>query len=795
MKYLSMIISVLVLITCNSSQHEEECCFNTDRAFRKKNRITLSDFDDSKQLKFACKEPIEMTILQLIPNKPIIFDDSFKIKKLKIKVKSEEEEVLSVVLTNFKGFDLNSNPFKDVIINENSKVYYFQIDSNFDFYLNKTLINKNNCNEHLPNLSITRQAKVLILEKANTNSDKTCPLVFANANIIMFSVKMKLSLINKNSLSFHNVSVIDLNCTIFQTILSVYRSDLNEQVLNKHVFMNLKILDIYGVINGIDVNSFKNLKQLHMLKLKSQYVKNIFVKNNKWLQYLNQDVISQNLSRHDENNMFTLVVYQSIENVTYYDYPDEDFCLFNDFPHQRLVVPVLRPSSKSTCSCTELFLIQYANKYSDFIQNLEKYFIVANYYMYEYRIYSEKKLHVCLNASLNDMLKKCNFKQRLAKCKIKTVEANQNLDIYIYDFMEISGLIELIFVKYYVNVIFLIVSVLVNTLMIIILSLKSFKKSYMYIYLKIHSLFNLVFCLTTILGYILGDCSVDDVFCSKKYESIALHYVKIILIKMIGNSAKTCSNIAHVSFCLSRYKKMKGSEYLFIKSLNNLSIRTYLILMIILSILLNLYRNFEFSTQISSNLSGFYRLSNFFNQDSFYDYKENFTNYEYIILNIFQYINIFFSDLTYILSTTIIDILLFKIVKGQMAAKRLILSTRPALVNTNEILSAEQRISRMVILNGFNYLIFRLPLAIIHFYGFFYRYDTDTKKHYPSLIGYIVCRRYKFCKNLAEIFYFLYLVSFLIQFIIFYKLDKNFRGSILSIKNKIKILFKNCKIS
>lgn len=164
-------------------------------------------------------------------------------------------------------------------------------------------------------------------------------------------------------------------------------------------------------------------------------------------------------------------------------------------------------------------------------------------------------------------------------------------------------------------------------------------------------------------------------------------------------------------------------------------------------------------------------------------------------MNIFQYINIFFSGLTYILSTTIIDILLFKITKGQIAAKRLILSTRPAIVNTNEILSAEQRISRMVILNGFNYLIFRLPLAIIHFYGFFYRYDIDTKKHYPSLIGYIVCRRYKFCKNLGEIFYFLYLVSFLIQFIIFYKLDKNFRGSIVSIKNKIKNIFENCKIS
>ena len=515
---------------------------------------------------------------------------------------------------------------------------------------------------------------------------------------------------------------------------------------------------------------------------------------------MNKDIIvkQEDLNNFNEN-ILVLLIYQSIENVTYYSYPNEDLCLFKDFPHQRLVVPILRPNTKSECTCTELFLIQYSNKYTDFIDYLNKNVVlVSSDYMYEYIIeenLNKKMLHQCLNTSINDMLKKCKFKQRFQNCNIKTVKKEEKkLDIYVYDFMQISELIEFIFIKKYANLIFLAISVFINILMITILSVKSFNTSYMYNYLNIHCIFNLIFCLISIINYILGDCSNDDIFCSEMYESIELKYTKVILIKLIGNAAKTCSNIAHVSFCLSRYKKMKGLDYLLIKSFNNLSTKLYLILIIIFSILLNLYKYFQFSIQFTFKfkpLFKFYSLSDFFTQDTFYDYKENLTSSEYIILNIFQYLNVFFSDFTHIIAITTIDILLLRVVKKQLAAKRLLL-TQSNVTQSNEKLTAEQRISRMIILNGINYFIFRLPFAIVNFYGFFFRYDKRENETniYPNLISYIVCRKYKFCKNLSQFLYFIYLISYFFQFFIFYKLDKNFHESAVNIKNKIKKIFK-----
>ena len=792
-KYL-IIITLFAFMKCDMKQEEEECCFNTNKAFTKETRITLSNFNNLNELKFNCKKPIEMSILQLIPNTPIIIDDSLELKNLKINSIDLE---FAFLFTNFKGFDLGSNPFKDVFVNNEFRCYYFHIDSNFDFYLNKTLIDRKKCNENLPNLSFMKQTRVLILEKSNTNSAETCPIVFKNMNLIMLSIKVKLSLIYTNSITFQNVSIKqDLNCTIFETILSVYRTDLSSKLFNEHVFKTLKILDIYGVINKIEVDSFINFNQLHILKIKSQNIRNVFATNNKWLKYLNKDIIikQEDLNKFNEN-ILVLLIYQSIENVTYYSYPNEDLCLFKDFPHQRLVVPILRPNTKSKCTCTELFLIQYSYKYTDFIDYLNKNnVLVSSDYMYDYIIdenLDKKMLHQCLNTSINDMLKNCKFKQRFENCMIKTIKKeDKKLDIYVYDFMQISELIEFIFIKKYVNLIFLAISVLINILMITILSVKTFNTSYMYNYLNIHCVFNLIFCLISIINYALGDCSNDDIFCSEIYESTELKYTKVILIKLIGNAAKTCSNIAHVSFCLSRYKKMKGLDYLLIKSFNNLSTKLYLILIIIFSILLNLYKYFQFSLYFKTSFK-FYRLSDFFTQDSFYDYKENLTSTEYIILNVFQYLNVFFSDFTYIIAITTIDILLFRLVKKQLAAKRLLL-TQSNVAQSDGKLTADQRISRMIILNGINYVILRLPFAIVNFYGFFFRYDKKQNETniYPNLISYIVCRKYKFCKNLSQFLYFIYLISYFFQFFIFYKFDKNFHESAVNIKNKIKKIFK-----
>jgi hypothetical protein len=98
--------------------------------------------------------------------------------------------------------------------------------------------------------------------------------------------------------------------------------------------------------------------------------------------------------------------------------------------------------------------------------------------------------------------------------------------------------------------------------------------------------------------------------------------------------------------------------------------------------------------------------------------------------------------------------------------------------------SLKNRITLMIVLNGFNFILLRLPLAISSFYGFISRYDNQEKVYKPNLFTYLICRYFRFCLSLNGFFYFMYLNSFINQFFIILKLDKNFKN-----------IFKSCIFS
>ena len=238
-----------------------------------------------------------------------------------------------------------------------------------------------------------------------------------------------------------------------------------------------------------------------------------------------------------------------------------------------------------------------------------------------------------------------------------------------------------------------------------------------------------------------------------------------------------------------------------------------MIIIISFSLLINLFVCFQFSI-ISSDKQQFQmfkfdasNFSNYYKQDTINDYKETFNSeFEYKILNILQYVKIVFSDLSNIILATIIDILLLVFVRNKIRQKIMITSVLPTLLNPLALSvtttttateatkkkkkSSKQRISQMVILNGINFLLFRFPLALLSFYGFVFRYNKFEMKYEPDLSSYIICKSYRFCAGLEKIFLCLYLNSYVIQFLIFYKLDKNFKESVIKIKKYLSDKFK-----
>ena len=88
----------------------------------------------------------------------------------------------------------------------------------------------------------------------------------------------------------------------------------------------------------------------------------------KWGGYHSISVLADNditrIDRVTELNVhqcLTHLVYLTDLNETYL-YTEEDFCLFKDFPHSKLVVPKINTKPNLECTCTLLYLLKYKFK-------------------------------------------------------------------------------------------------------------------------------------------------------------------------------------------------------------------------------------------------------------------------------------------------------------------------------------------------------------------------------------------------------------------------------------------------
>lgn len=350
----------------------------------------------------------------------------------------------------------------------------------------------------------------------------------------------------------------------------------------------------------------------------------------------------------------------------------------------------------------------------------------------------------------------------------------------------------------YLNPTFCLIGLFINVLIINCLSnissdANEFSKAY--IYLKVNSYFNLVFILVTSLK-ILKDCTHWDLFCTPIFNSVYTRYFNIIVVKFLGTSLQTACNIAHVSFTLSRYIIITNAKSKFLVKFNNMSLNIYLSATILFSLLINLYVCFEYYDG-----STILQLSNYYKQEQLDEFKENFGYFEYILLNVLHYIKLVLSDLFYILISVYIDIVLVFFVKKRINIQESLVFSNPAAALVllqfkkksqkakSKLNTSKNRIAQMIIFNGLNFFVFKLPLAIYSLHGFIVRMTSDNKFS-PSLIVYLVCRYFKFFESLEEFCFFIYLNSFSVQFIVLFKLDRNFNAAFKLLKKNIIKKFK-----
>jgi len=761
----------------------------------KEQSIIITDFNDLNELNFTnCKQSLQNTsFLEINPKNKIILNNSLNINGLKISI---YKDFFAISIINFKGIDYKFNAFKNLKFEKPyplKKIFWIVESSNFDFYNNNQLINKQKCKLDLINTNdyFFSQIGRLFLKSNVKFSDDTCSLIFHNAYIKLFNIdRLTFTFISKNVLSFTEIKEnFFLNSNIFQLIIGLYHFDLTNKLLNEIIFEKLGALDINGKIISIQDDLFKSFKMLKNLRFRTQNAKGLLTRNNKWMDSLNSDIVKQNTNdmTQYEDKAFILTIFQTFSNITYYNYPDKDFCFFKNFPHQRLVVPKLKPNYKSSCSCTELFLIQYSIK---FVLNIEYYSaqLLDNYYIldqYYYNDIHEKRYSKCFNSSFEQTIAKCNFKKRLKLCNILKINDKTNEEIvwYVVDWRETSKYLDLIF-GVYLNPIFAFICILINILTIKILSSRRIKKEveFIYIHLKMNNISNIIY---TFLSYfdLMVMCISDGLYCPSLSNSLYVLYLNVCL-RLVKGSLITFSNITYASFAVNRYFLVSGTKNNYLKKFSKISLKLFLFLALLFSTSINVYTVFEYSAEYSTTSTTLQKSKV---ENPFDRFITNLSTTQYVIFNVFQYFKIIFSDLLFYISTVIIDVyLIFSIQKSINIAQALV--TDP--LNNRNILNkmkSNSKIRSMIILNGINYLIFRFPSILIDVYGLFYSLDYRQKNeitYTPDLNSYLICRVFGFCQSLKFIFYFFYLVSFLIQFFIFLKLDSNFKQGFQDLKKK-----------
>ena len=177
--------------------------------------FTITDFNSFKELNFTDCDFVNVSSLEIQPNRKQVLDRSLNFTGLAI---NQVFGYIKFVFTNIKGIDTRMDLFSKIKIGDlqfGGPIILFFQETNFNFYYKTKLIDKNLCNLNLFN-EITlnkngfmKRSFSFYLKKLVNFSNEICPFLFQFANITVFDISaIKSSFLYKNTLTF-----MDLNWT------------------------------------------------------------------------------------------------------------------------------------------------------------------------------------------------------------------------------------------------------------------------------------------------------------------------------------------------------------------------------------------------------------------------------------------------------------------------------------------------------------------------------------------------------------------------------------------------------
>ena len=305
----------------------------------------------------------------------------------------------NAIFTNLNGFEIYILNDSNQHLPKENVQYVICIKCKIDFYSNGRLLktcqdiidsNSNNNSSLIWSLfQIQRNILVGLNMLFFDSQFKTilCPLVFKNSNLSHFILSgLSDTFYKKNILKIENRTFIDLNSTIQHIeFINVNNINIDSNLLNPSVFQYTEGVSFSGQVNMIDGNSLNALENIMSIEFYKDNYRDMIHKNGiKWIRDLNPDLnvnlSISNLAEEIEEtyvSQLKMIVLRSkspLSNIHLSKvFPDEDFCLYKDFPFNQLVIVTelandyilieFLNSTRQHYTCTYLWLAQYFHKF------------------------------------------------------------------------------------------------------------------------------------------------------------------------------------------------------------------------------------------------------------------------------------------------------------------------------------------------------------------------------------------------------------------------------------------------
>jgi hypothetical protein len=160
-------------------------------------------------------------------------------------------------------------------------------------------------------------------------------------------------------------------------------------------------------VRGIQKSLFRQFTKLKSLGLEVYNFNEVINSSKNWLSSLNSDLNINLSDMNDFNNhkdrLFKL--HLTDLNKTY-EFPEKDFCLFKDFPHEKLILPIINTQDNLPCSCSLLWLLQHKKLYDS---------------MNGENLMNTPSTRACFSlTNFDDVIDACDFEEKVESCYEKS---------------------------------------------------------------------------------------------------------------------------------------------------------------------------------------------------------------------------------------------------------------------------------------------------------------------------------------------------------------------------------------